>query len=74
MCKYIIRVTRSVPAKNIATFLSSPLSYEGQFCQRYVLHLSVWHTRLIPLRFTANPFECPDSRDSMDITPFTPLI
>ncbi len=29
MCKHTIHATRSVPAKNIVTFLPSPLGYEG---------------------------------------------
>ena len=31
--------------------LSSPLRYEGQFCQRDVVHFGVWHTLTHPSTF-----------------------
>jgi hypothetical protein len=44
MCKHTIHATRSVPAKNIVTFLTSPLRYEGNFAS-VMLSISVYGIR-----------------------------
>jgi hypothetical protein len=40
--------------------ITSLIEIGGQSCQRYVFHLCVWHTPLIPRHFAARPFECPE--------------
>ena len=59
VCKHTIHATRSVPAKNIVTFLASPLRYEGNIAN-VMLSISEYGIRLlIPLHFAARPFGCP---------------
>ncbi len=57
--KYTIHAICSVPAKNIVTFLPSPLRYEGNIAS-VMLSISEYGIRLlIPLHFAARPFGCP---------------
>ena len=72
--KYTIHATRSVPANNIVAFLPSPLRYEGNIAS-VMLSISVYGIRCSSLYILLpGPSSVPGSRDSMGITPFTPLI
>ncbi len=72
VCKHTIHATRSVPAKNIVTFLSSPLRYEDNIAS-VMLSISEYGIRyssLYALLLT------PSSEPTLapGTTPFTPLI
>ena len=74
MCKHTIHATRSVPAKNIVTFLTSPLRYEGNIAS-VMLSISEYGIRYSSLYILLpGPSSVPDSRDWMGITPSVTLI
>ena len=74
VCKHTINVTRLVPAKNIVTFLTSPLRYEGNIAS-VMLSISEYGIRYSSLYILLpGPSGVPISWDSIGITPSTPLI
>ena len=67
MCKHTIHATRLVPAKNIVTFLTSPLRYEGNIAS-VMLSISVYGIRYSSLyALLLTPSSVPDSWDSMGV-------